>query len=98
MGLFSALNPLSASLPALPSSNPHKVGYLTAYHPPSHPFSLPDPVLESTGEPALKVEEVGWAVFYPREGDGIEGGRKKGHEVPWLVKWVDLCITPGLHT
>jgi len=82
MGLFSFLNPLAA--PAFPTiKTTYKIGYISAYHPPVQPFILPSPVLTSSGEPVLKVEEVGWALFYPAD---IADDRIKGDGVDWLVR------------
>ena len=62
----------------------YKVGYLAAYHPPSVPFVLPSPVLTATNEPVLKVDEVGWALFYPAQVDD----NVKGDGVDWIVRSV----------
>jgi hypothetical protein len=82
MGLFHYLNPFAASFPAIPGgAGVHAVGYLSVHHPPRYPFELAEPTSQASGLPVLRVEEIGWSVFYP----SAEDSRKRDSGVRWLV-------------
>lgn len=50
------------------------------------PHTTPQPINALTGQPALRVEEVGYAVFYPCE----PAGRKLG--VTWFPEPVNEMV------
>jgi hypothetical protein len=69
---------VTGSLPAATPGPFKNVGYAYIRTPPLVPYTTAQPINTLTGQPALSVEQVGYAVFYPCE----PAGRKLG--VTWF--------------
>ncbi len=75
---------ISSTFPSTTPGPYKSLGYAYIRQPPKHPYTLQSPTYNSTGQPALKIEEIGYAVYYPcvpASREWLSGG---GRGVSWL--------------
>ena len=79
LGMTMLRSPIfTQSLPPATPGPHKKIGYAYVRAPPKHPYTSPWPKLKGTDQPILKLEQVGYSLFYPC--DEVKGG----HGIHWF--------------